>query len=115
MPSERPAMFDPDQRDDPAAEARVEAVVRGRVQGVGFRWFVLEEARRRGLRGWVANQADGSVACVAEGPRGDLEDLLVALARGPVSAIVERVQSTWPPATGAPAGFEIRSGYHRGD
>jgi acylphosphatase len=108
-------MFDPDRRDDPGAEARLEAVVRGRVQGVGFRWFVVDEARQRGLRGWVANQADGSVACVAEGPRRDLEDLLLALARGPAGAIVERVLPAWGPPSGTPTRFEIRSGAHRGD
>ncbi len=64
--------------DDPGRShdvSRVDATVVGRVQGVGFRWFVLDAARRHGLRGWVANEPDGSVRCVAEGPREDLEAL----------------------------------------
>ena len=71
-----------EERRDPDA-ARIDATVIGRVQGVGYRWFVLEAALRLGLRGWVANEADGSVRCVAEGPRADLETLLLELARGP--------------------------------
>ena len=56
----------------PAERARLEAVVRGRVQGVGFRYFVADVATARGIVGWVANDADGSVVCVVEGrpPRG---------------------------------------------
>ena len=55
---------------DPALDpVRLEAVVRGRVQGVGFRYFVAEKAVERGIVGWVANELDGSVACVVEGPR----------------------------------------------
>ena len=84
----------------PAVDARLEAVVIGVVQGVGFRWFALEAAGRLGLRGWVANRADGAVICVAEGPRPVLEALLRELARGPISADVERVIPAWMPATG---------------
>ena len=50
-------------------QERLDATVRGRVQGVGFRYMVLEEAHRLGLAGWVANEPDGSVRCVAEGTR----------------------------------------------
>ena len=52
---------------------RLDATVRGRVQGVGFRWFVLREAMALRLDGWVANTPEGSVQCVAEGLRPDLE------------------------------------------
>ena len=45
---------------------RLVAIVRGQVQGVGYRWFVQREAARLGLQGWVANQLDGSVEVVAE-------------------------------------------------
>ena len=51
-----------------APPQRLVATVRGMVQGVGFRWFVQREAARLGLDGWVANQVDGSVEVVAEGP-----------------------------------------------
>jgi acylphosphatase len=99
----------------PAVHERLEAVVIGVVQGVGFRWFAVEAAGRLGLRGWVANRADGAVVCVAEGPRPALEALLRELAGGPISADVERVIPAWMPATGRFGRFEIRSGSHPGD
>lgn len=99
----------------PPDPVRLDATVVGRVQGVGYRWFVLDAARRRDLRGWVANAADGSVRCVAEGPRPALEGLLRELAAGPLSARVERVVPRWGPAGGTLGPFEIRSGTHSGD
>ena len=95
--------------------ARLEARIRGRVQGVGFRYFVRSEAQRRGLSGWVANEADGSVAVVAEGRRGELEAFAEALALGPRGALVSQVDIRWPPAAGHSAGFEVRAGGHSGD
>jgi acylphosphatase len=95
--------------------ARLEASVRGRVQGVGYRYFVLSEAGRLGLTGWVSNEQDGSVYCVAEGPRGDLQILLEALKEGPAMAIVEHVAETWLPYTGHWSSFGVRSAGHRGD
>lgn len=94
---------------------RVDATVAGRVQGVGFRWFACEAARRLDLVGWVANEADGSVRCVAEGSRSSLEALLRELAVGPLGAHVERVVPRWGAASGSLSRFEIRSGGHRGD
>jgi len=102
----------------PVAESprvRLDATVIGRVQGVGFRYFVLREATALGLDGWVANTAGGSVRCVAEGPRGRLQTLLELLREGPPSAIVERVGEAWMPATGTLGSFSVRSGAHRGD
>ncbi len=94
---------------------RLEATVIGAVQGVGFRWFVTETAARLELCGWVANRADGAVICVAEGSRPALEALLLELARGPISAQVDRVIPAWMPATGRFSRFEVRSGSHPGD
>lgn len=94
---------------------RMEAVVHGRVQGVGFRVFVLHGARRLGLRGWVANEPVGRLRCVAEGPRDALETLLRALNEGPPGAWVDRVEAVWGPATGEFDGFDVRSGWHGGD
>ena len=94
---------------------RLEATVRGRVQGVGFRYFVLDRAGYLGLTGWVANEQDGSVRCVAEGPRQDLDKLLEALYEGPAASIVERVQVDWLPYTGSFGTFGLRSAGHRGD
>lgn len=95
--------------------ARLEAVVHGRVQGVGFRMFVVDVARDRGLAGWVSNEASGRVRCVAEGPRGDLSALLADLHEGPRGAHVERVDAAWLPANGEFGRFEVRSGWHAGD
>jgi acylphosphatase len=98
-----------------AGRARIDASVYGRVQGVGFRWFVLDVARGLDLHGWVANEADGSVRCVAEGPRDALEALVGELARGPAGARVDRVVPRWGRAGGSLGRFEIRSGAHPGD
>jgi acylphosphatase len=95
--------------------ARLEARVKGRVQGVGFRYFVLTEATRLGLTGWVSNEQDGSVHCAAEGPRTDLETFLEALKDGPALAIVEYVAEDWLPYSGHWGTFSVRSAGHRGD
>jgi len=94
---------------------RLDATVHGRVQGVGFRYIVVMRAMDLELTGWVANAADASVRCVAEGPRPALEALLATLEAGPAGAIVDRVVTTWGPASGSFATFEVRSGGHRGD
>jgi acylphosphatase len=93
----------------------VDATVRGRVQGVGFRVFALREAAYLGLDGFVANEPDGSVRVVAEGPRPDLDALVERLEEGPPAALVDRVITRWEPARGIGAGFRIQSGAHRGD
>jgi len=95
--------------------ARLEATVKGRVHGVGFRYFVVTRANHLGLTGFVANDQDGSLRCVAEGPRDDLEYLLELLREGPASAIVESVRDDWLPYTGHWASFSIQSSGHRGD
>ena len=87
----------------------------GRVQGVGFRYFVLREAMGLELDGWVANTSEGSVRCVAEGSRERLETLLGRLREGPAGALVERVSEAWMPATGTLGPFGVRSAAHRGD
>jgi acylphosphatase len=94
---------------------RLDAVVSGRVQGVGFRYFVHEAASSRSLVGWVANAPDGSVRCVAEGTRPVLERLLVDLERGPMGARVDRVAAVWGGAAGGFDRFSVRSGAHAGD
>ena len=98
-----------------AAGRRLDARVTGRVHGVGFRYFVVREATALGLTGWVANDSDGSVHCVAEGSRGALEALLAQLRDGPPAAIVDAVSEAWMPATGTFGSFGVRSGGHRGD
>ncbi len=88
--------------------ARVEAVVHGRVQGVSYRAFAAEEARMRGIIGWVKNEPGGTVRLVAEGPRPLLERLLDALHVGPPLARVQRIDETWTPPEDRHSGFEIR-------
>lgn len=100
---------------DVSSPVRLEALVHGRVQGVGFRVHVARAARDLGLRGWVANEPAGRLRCVAEGPPDDLRRLLETLRVGPLGAFVERVDEAWPPATGTFTRFEIRSGWHPGD
>ena len=84
-------------------------VVRGSVQGVGFRWFVFREAERLGLRGWVSNRPDGAVEVVADGALPALVQLEAALARGPAHARVARVEkSEVPHEVGQHNSFDIR-------
>ena len=95
--------------------ARVEVVVGGRVQGVGYRMFAADLAIDRGITGWVANEPDGSVRCVAEGPRAVLEAFVRDLAVGPRSAVVDRFSVSWSKALDGFDRFAIRSGWHGGD
>ena len=67
-------------------------VVRGRVQGVGFRWFVEREAHMLGVSGWVRNNADGSVEVLAMGTREQLSGLRSRLQQGPRAARVDAVE-----------------------
>lgn len=71
--------------------------VTGMVQGVGFRWFVRERARRLGLAGWVRNLPDGSVEVAAEGDDGQLELLRGELRRGPRGAAVDNLEEVGAP------------------
>ncbi len=82
--------------------------VTGMVQGVGFRWFVRERARRLGLKGWVRNLPDGSVEVAASGDPGQLELLKEELQRGPRGADVdklEEVQDNVPEPLAEPFGI----------
>jgi acylphosphatase len=67
-------------------------IVRGRVQGVGFRWFVEREAHMLGLAGWVRNNADGSVEVLAMGTSDQLLGLRSRLRHGPRAARVDDVE-----------------------
>ena len=83
------------------------AIIEGHVQGVGFRYFVSEQAQRIGLTGWVRNVFDGQVEIVAEGERADLETLLKYLQHGPSGAYVSDVTEEWTPASGKYGRFSI--------
>lgn len=86
---------------------RLHAVVRGDVQGVGFRYFVQRRADQLGLHGWVRNNDDGTVEVTAEGERAKLEDLKRALEQGPRMARVDRVDAQWSQATGGLGRFDL--------
>jgi acylphosphatase len=90
-----------------ADQCVLRARVTGRVQGVWFRGWTEREARRRGLKGWVRNEADGSVTMLLSGPRGDVEDMVAALHDGPPAARVDRVE-TAEVGEAAPEGFSVR-------
>ena len=66
-------------------------LIQGRVQGVGFRWFVHREASELELRGWVRNTEDGDVEVVASGTAEDLAELRASLKKGPRGSRVDRV------------------------
>ena len=81
--------------------------VRGRVQGVGFRWWTQRAAKRLGLAGTVRNEADGSVVVEAWGPPGRLTELERLLGSGPPGARVDALEKMPPPASGPPGDFSI--------
>jgi len=85
----------------------LEIRVAGRVQGVGFRFFAHEVARRLQVVGYVVNQRDGLVRTYAEGPRAVLESFLRQIERGFAGACVREVRSHWGPATGQYTCFSI--------
>jgi acylphosphatase len=68
-------------------------LIRGRVQGVGYRAWTADEARRRGLEGWVRNRRDGSVEAVLSGAEDVVADMLAACRRGPPPARVDGVDA----------------------
>jgi len=87
---------------------RLHTIIEGRVQGVGFRYFVQEKALALGLNGWVRNRWEGSVEVVAEGNKQTLERLLNDIHRGPRSANVTKVIPKWEIANGEFSHFNIR-------
>ena len=89
--------------------ASLTATVTGRVQGVGFRSFAHDHARRLGLVGYVRNLRAGGVQVYAEGPREALEQLVGILGRGPSGSQVREVWSSWGVACGAHDRFAIES------
>jgi acylphosphatase len=87
----------------------VRVLVTGRVQGVGFRWFVRERARALKLEGWVRNRSDGAVEVAARGPGERVEYLVVALRQGPPASNVLAADVTLaPPDEDFPSPFEVR-------
>ena len=77
------------------------------MQGVGFRYFLIDVARPLGLQGWVRNRPDGAVELVAEGDRENLERLLRAARQGPRHARVDNVEVEWQAAAGGLTRFDL--------
>lgn len=89
-------------------KARLHAIIEGRVQGVGFRYFVVEKASELGVVGWVRNRWDETVEVLAEGDRQALEKLLGELQRGPRGAFVQEVKMEWQAPTGEFNRIQVR-------
>src|SRR5205085_2084332 len=87
---------------------RVQVIVRGDVQGVGFRASAQAQARGLGLTGWVRNRADGTVELVAEGDAAAVERLLAWCRTGPRTGRVEGVEVKEEKPTGEFTGFDVR-------
>jgi acylphosphatase len=92
----------------PSNPQRLHARVYGRVQGVGFRYFVLNTAVGLGLVGWARNRRNNTVEVLAEGELERLEDLLKALQRGPTASAVSEVKTNLQEASGEFGSFYIR-------
>jgi acylphosphatase len=86
-------------------------IVRGRVQGVGFRWFVEREAHVLGIAGWVRNNHDGSVEVLAQGTRDQLSGLYSRLREGPRAARVDAVEVSEARPTAGLSSFRIEGAW----
>jgi len=93
---------------EPAQQARVRLRISGRVQGVGFRFSALDEARGLQLTGWIRNTVDGTVELVAEGETQRLRRLVAWCHEGPRGARVTHVEQDWLPHTGEFDTFRIQ-------
>ncbi|MDF3307893.1 MULTISPECIES: acylphosphatase [Rhodococcus] len=87
---------------------RMTAWVHGYVQGVGFRWWTRARALELGLVGYAANQKDGRVLVIAEGPRDKLDTLLTLLRSGDTPGAVDLVVEQWDSPRGDLTGFVER-------
>jgi acylphosphatase len=86
-------------------------VVRGRVQGVGFRWFVEREAKTLGIAGWVRNSPDSSVEVLAMGTRDQLSGLRSRLQQGPRAARVDNVEESGAKPVSGLTNFRIEGAW----
>jgi acylphosphatase len=96
--------------DEKPTQAR-RFIVRGRVQGVGFRWFVEREAHILGIAGWVRNNHDGSVEVLAQGTRDQLSGLHSRLREGPRAARVDSVEVSDDTTVDAMTSFRIEGAW----
>lgn len=89
-------------------EKRVQLVVSGRVQGVGFRYYTVDAAQQLGVTGFVRNQWNGDVEAVAEGEESLLRQFAAAVRKGPAFSRVDHCKETWSESTGEFATFTVR-------
>jgi acylphosphatase len=88
---------------------RVHVWVRGRVQAVGFRAFVQQNAIQFGVTGWVRNVGYNTVEAVAEGTREQIEEFLNVVKRGPLGSRVDESREEWEQVTGAFEAFRVKA------
>ena len=81
--------------------------ITGKVQGVGFRYYVLRQAQELGIRGWVSNKPNGDVEALAQGEKTDLERFIAKVKEGPSFSRVEDVSLNWVNEADQYFGFEI--------
>ena len=87
-------------------EVNAKIIVKGRVQGVGFRWFVQQKAKKFAVSGYVKNLDNGDVEIEAEGDRGRVEQLLKSVKVGPTFSKVRNVVIEWQKFTGKYDSFD---------
>lgn len=92
-----------------SGDQRLHAFVSGRVQGVGFRYFVRSAAQSLGVGGWARNLRDGRVELLAEGSQTELQDLLNEVRKGPSASAVIDIEETWSDATGEFENFRVKA------
>lgn len=86
----------------------VHAIIRGRVQGVWYRSWTVEQATDRGLAGWVRNRTDGTVEALFHGPAAAVDDMLAACRQGPPAAWVQNIITDFTAAPPGAPGFHQR-------
>lgn len=91
-----------------AKQKRIHLIVHGRVQGVGFRYFVLDQAKRLNITGWTCNRFNRTVEVLAEGEDENLDQFLLVVGNGPRASNVTNVDHDWQSATGEFEKFKIR-------
>lgn len=91
----------------PILESRCHAFVSGVVQGVGFRYFVVDAAAKAGALGWVRNRRDGRVEFIAEGTKAGLQGMLSQVRRGPGGSRVDHLEEEWGQPTGEFQAFRV--------
>ena len=86
---------------------RIHLIISGLVQGVGYRAWVIEQANRLGISGWVKNLPDGSVEVAAESGEKTLKQFITVCRKGPPEARVDQTDVQWEQITGGYDGFEV--------